>query len=492
MAKKKSEPAERIRQLMESIQGGGGKNEPKAHAFAGRHASTSTENSTPRVVGGAQAVESPAASVPTHDSGPQEEETERRKQQGINRSHFLSNDGLHAIDDEPDEEQVTVMRYDAGPPHGFGDYSGHVQGGVPHGKGTMQWPSGKEYRGSGRRGRETGRWVRGVFTYPDGKTYSGQWLNGLRHGEGTRNYPDGSTYTGSWAYDKRHGQGEYTWMDGRVWSGEWREGNPVKNKPYRSESKEQHVRHPSDGSALMASELDLSGSNNDSTTTSNGTGHTTTCSSNSSGGGLGSGTGGGGGSSFSPAPVEMSYDTGLPLGVGEYVGHVKDGAPHGQGTIEWPQGKRYTGAWKDGKRTGYGTFSSDDGRVHQGEWVNNKAHGKGTFWFGDGTSYTGGWVDGLKHGQGVRTYPGGVMYDGAWVNGSRHGKGVWCGPDGMYEGEYRNDKKNGFGTYTWADGRKHVGNWQDGKQHGKGVLYARDGKITIQGKWKKGEKTLFF
>ncbi len=25
-----------------------------------------------------------------------------------------------------------------------------------------------------------------------------------------------------------------------------------------------------------------------------------------------------------------------------------------------------------------------------------------------------------------------------------------------------------------------------------GVLYARDGKITIKGKWKKGEKTLFF
>lgn len=25
-----------------------------------------------------------------------------------------------------------------------------------------------------------------------------------------------------------------------------------------------------------------------------------------------------------------------------------------------------------------------------------------------------------------------------------------------------------------------------------GVLYAKDGRITIQGKWKKGEKTLFF
>ena len=100
IAKKKSEPAERIRQLMESLQAGGGKNsEPKAHAFSARQ-STSTEDSTPRVAG--HAVESPPASV-TDDS--RQEETEQRKQ-GINRAHFLSNDGLHAIDDEPEEEKV--------------------------------------------------------------------------------------------------------------------------------------------------------------------------------------------------------------------------------------------------------------------------------------------------------------------------------------------------------------------------------------------------
>lgn len=100
IAKKKSEPADRIRQLMESLQAGGGKNsEPKAHAFSARQ-STSTEDSTPRVAG--HAVESPPASV-TDDS--RQEETEQRKQ-GINRAHFLSNDGLHAIDDEPEEEKV--------------------------------------------------------------------------------------------------------------------------------------------------------------------------------------------------------------------------------------------------------------------------------------------------------------------------------------------------------------------------------------------------
>lgn len=93
MAKKKSEPAERIRQLMESLQGGGGKNNaPKT--VAGRQ-----QSSTPSKVDD-QAVESPASV--TEDS---RQETERPKE-GINRAHYLSNDGLLAIDDEPDEEKV--------------------------------------------------------------------------------------------------------------------------------------------------------------------------------------------------------------------------------------------------------------------------------------------------------------------------------------------------------------------------------------------------
>ena len=47
--------------------------------------------------------------------------------------------------------------------------------------------------------------MQGIFTHPDGTTYSGDWLLGVRHGEGRRDYPDGSSYVGSWLDDKRHG-----------------------------------------------------------------------------------------------------------------------------------------------------------------------------------------------------------------------------------------------------------------------------------------------
>ena len=88
MAKKKSEPAERIRQLMESLQGGGGKNNneakhKQASAFTGQQ-STSTVDSTPR-------MESSPVSPRQ-----QEEETERETQ-AINHVQYLSNDGMHAI-----------------------------------------------------------------------------------------------------------------------------------------------------------------------------------------------------------------------------------------------------------------------------------------------------------------------------------------------------------------------------------------------------------
>ena len=35
-----------------------------------------------------------------------------------------------------------------------------------------------------------------TFTYMDGSTYVGEWLESRRHGQGTFTYMDGSTYVG--------------------------------------------------------------------------------------------------------------------------------------------------------------------------------------------------------------------------------------------------------------------------------------------------------
>ena len=84
----------------------------------------------------------------------------------------------------------------------------------------------------------------GECKYTDGSTYSGDWMNGkrhglgklvelngymyygwweddLRHGQGEASYPDGSTYDGDWKYDKKYGIGKITRPDGTSYECEW-------------------------------------------------------------------------------------------------------------------------------------------------------------------------------------------------------------------------------------------------------------------------------
>jgi hypothetical protein len=65
---------------------------------------------------------------------------------------------------------------------------------------------------------------RGVFTYPDGTTYEGEWKDNRRHGHGVWTRPDGTVYVGEWENDKPHGQGTLTWPTGKKFTGEWING----------------------------------------------------------------------------------------------------------------------------------------------------------------------------------------------------------------------------------------------------------------------------
>ncbi len=40
-----------------------------------------------------------------------------------------------------------------------------------------------------------------------------------------------------------------------------------------------------------------------------------------------------------------------------YEGEIKDGVPHGEGTVKLPDGQRYTGDHSEGKRHGIGELS---------------------------------------------------------------------------------------------------------------------------------------
>ncbi len=50
--------------------------------------------------------------------------------------------------------------------------------------------------------------------YDNGDKYTGQFLNGEKHGQGIYFYLNGKKYVGKWRNDKRYGQGTYIYKNG--------------------------------------------------------------------------------------------------------------------------------------------------------------------------------------------------------------------------------------------------------------------------------------
>ena len=83
---------------------------------------------------------------------------------------------------------------------------------------------------------------------------------------------------------------------------------------------------------------------------------------------------------------------------GSYYGEVKNGKPHGKGTMQWGTSKSYSGDWVDGKRSGNGNYVNkelyaDNGfeppritttkTIYNGQWKNDKKDGEGYLLVGD-------------------------------------------------------------------------------------------------------------
>lgn len=67
----------------------------------------------------------------------------------------------------------------------------------------------------------------GYFTevYGADGQYEGDFLYGMRHGQGTHEFR-GEVYEGQWKWDQRHGNGTLTKADGSQIRGEWQKGKP--------------------------------------------------------------------------------------------------------------------------------------------------------------------------------------------------------------------------------------------------------------------------
>ena len=75
---------------------------------------------------------------------------------------------------------------------------------------------------------------------------------------------------------------------------------------------------------------------------------------------------------------EMSYQD------GKYVGEMKDGIPHGQGSLTYKNGEVYEGYWFNGKRHGRGIMRYKNGEVYEGQWDFDRIDGKGKYTYKNG------------------------------------------------------------------------------------------------------------
>lgn len=69
----------------------------------------------------------------------------------------------------------------------------------------------------------------------DGKSYyDGEWVNGIKHGWGTRQYASGNIYHGMWFNNVRHGEGTMKWLNmDQVYIGQWENGIQVNTQEVR-------------------------------------------------------------------------------------------------------------------------------------------------------------------------------------------------------------------------------------------------------------------
>lgn len=88
----------------------------------------------------------------------------------------------------------------------------------PEGKGVYKYPDGSVYDGEWHNGRRHGN---GVYTFCNGDVYKGGWEEGYKSGEGVMKWRNGDIYEGQWAMNKRHGVGHFKGHDGRDYKGSY-------------------------------------------------------------------------------------------------------------------------------------------------------------------------------------------------------------------------------------------------------------------------------
>jgi len=93
-------------------------------------------------------------------------------------------------------------------------------------------------------------------------------------------------------------------------------------------------------------------------------------------------------------PAETRQAADIRYANGLYSGELKQGEPHGTGTLRLDNGDIYEGHFSDGFFHGQGNYTWKNGAVYSGEFAEGRIHGRGVYISARGTQKEGNWEQG--------------------------------------------------------------------------------------------------
>lgn len=195
-------------------------------------------------------------------------------------------------------------------------FSGQFVDGRIHGQGTIVFSNGDRYTGDWKDHHREGQ---GELFFADGRVYKGSFVRNTFHGEGILIYPNGDRYEGQFAHGLRHGKGTLHQSGGSNLAGVW----------------EQDQYKPEWGKSIALGD----------------TANLPNCQLIPCATGLG----------------KFVYRDGI-----RYYGPFVKGVPEGAGMVYYPAGDRYEGEWKSHAPNGHGVMYYKTGRVLGAVWNGGK------------------------------------------------------------------------------------------------------------------------
>ena len=165
--------------------------------------------------------------------------------------------------------------------------------------------------------------------------------------------------------------------------------------------------------------------------------------------------------------------------------------PNGYGVKYVKNGIKQEGYWKEGQQIGWCQSIDFQGNIMIGPFVDDgKITGKGIkFSYLNNTFYKGDIVKNQKEGKGEEISNEGI-FCGNYLNDKKNGEGkmVYSLSGDVYEGNYKDDLFDGKGHYIWKiSGQEYTGEYKNGLMHGKGLYEWSEGEY-YRGSFVNGKK----